>query len=152
MTERMMTAPPSLATPDKAPWPAQGEWTFDDYARLPDDGQRYEIIEGVLYVTPAPGFDHQHVVQQIAVAFELWLRDHPGGIALTAPFDVHLPGIARPVQPDVLFIAAQRRPAPGDNFFQGAPDLVVEVLSPSTMRVDRYIKFEAYERASVREY
>jgi Uma2 family endonuclease len=152
MAERVMTAPPPLVTPDETSWPAQGEWTYDDYLRLPDDGKRYEIIEGVLYVTPAPSFDHQHVVHQIAVALELWLRAHPGGIVLTAPFEVHLPGIARPVQPDVLFIAVERQPSPGDSAFEGAPDLVIEVLSPSTMRVDRYIKFDAYERAGVREY
>jgi Uma2 family endonuclease len=152
MAERVMTAPSPLATPDKAPWPEQGEWTFDDYARLPDDGQRYEIIEGVLYVTPAPGFDHQYVVVELVSQMRNFVVAQKLGVVLTAPFEVHLPGIARPVQPDVLFIAAQRQPAPGDNFFQGAPDLVVEVLSPSTIRVDRYIKFDAYERAGVREY
>jgi Uma2 family endonuclease len=152
MAERVMTAPPPLETRDESSWPAQGEWTYEDYLRLPDDGNRYEIIEGVLYMAPAPDFDHQHTVHQIAVAFELWLRDHAGGVVLTAPFEVHLPGIAQPVQPDVLLIAADRRPASGDRFFEGAPDLVVEILSPGTMRVDRYIKFDAYERAGVREY
>jgi len=152
MTEQILTAPPALEMLDELTWPAQGEWTYDDYLRLPDDGNRYEIVEGVLYVTNAPGFDHQFAVHQIAVAFELWLRANPGGVVLTAPFEVHLPGIARPVQPDVLFITTERRPAPGAGFFEGAPDLVVEVLSPGTMRTDRYVKFDAYERAGVREY
>jgi len=152
MTERVMTAPPPLATADKSLWPAQGEWTYDDYVRLPDGDSRYEIIKGVLYTTPAPSFDHQYVVVELASQMRNFVVEQKLGIVLTAPFEVHLPGVARPVQPDVLYIAAERQPARGDNFFEGAPDLVVEVLSPSTMRVDRYVKFDAYERAGVREY
>jgi len=144
--------PPPLEEVEASPWPAQGEWTYDDYLRLPDDGNRYEIIEGVLYIVNAPGFDHQYVVHQLSVALELWLRAHPGGVVLTAPFEVHLSETSRPVQPDVLFIAAWRRPEPGAPFFAGAPDLIVEVLSPNTVRTDRLVKFAAYERAKVREY
>jgi Uma2 family endonuclease len=143
--------PPPPVAKDQ-PWPAQGQWTYEDYLRLPDDGRRYEIIEGVLYVTNAPDFDHQFAVHQIAVALELWIRGRNGGIVLTAPFEVHLPNIAQPVQPDVLFISAARRPPSGSKLFEGAPDLIVEVLSPSTIRVDRTVKFNAYERAGVREY
>jgi Uma2 family endonuclease len=133
-------------------WPAQGEWTYEDYSRLPDDGQRYEIIEGVLYVTAAPSFDHQFTVTQLAVHLDNHVTQHQLGIVLVAPFEVHLPGIARPVQPDVLFIAAERAPQPGAANLTGAPDLIVEVLSPSTARTDRVVKFGAYERAAVREY
>lgn len=143
--------PPPPVAKDQ-PWPTQGRWTYEDYVRLPDDGRRYEIIEGVLYGTNAPDFDHQYAVHQIAVALELWVRDRNGGIVLTAPFEVHLPNIAQPVQPDVLFISAVRRLVPGSKLFEGAPDLIVEVLSPSTIRVDRTVKFNAYERAGVREY
>lgn len=152
VTGRVITTPAPLPATEEHPWPAQGAWTYEDYLRLPDDGRRYEIIEGVLYVINAPDFDHQQAVHQIAVALELWARAQDGGIILTAPFEVHLPGIAKPVQPDVLFIAAERRPTPGDQFFEGPPDLVVEVLSPSTIRTDRIVKFSAYERAGVREY
>lgn len=152
VTERVITTPAPLPATEEHPWPAQGAWTYEDYLRLPDDGRRYEIIEGVLYVINAPDFDHQHAVHQIAVALELWARAQDDGVVLTAPFEVHLPGIAKPVQPDVLFIAAERRPRPGDQFFEGPPDLVVEVLSPSTIRTDRIVKFNAYERAGVREY
>jgi len=152
MAEQVLMAPAVLEMAEETTWPAQGDWTYEDYLRLPDDGNRYEIIEGVLYVTNAPGFDHQFAVHQIAVAFELWLRANPGGVVLIAPFEVHLPDIARPVQSDVLFIAAGRRPPPGASFFEGAPDLMVEVLSPGMMRTDRYVKFDAYERAGVREY
>jgi Uma2 family endonuclease len=133
-------------------WPAQGEWTFEDYKRLPDDGRRYEIIEGVLYVTAAPRLDHQFTAGEIFVALRDCVREQRLGIVIHAPFEVHLPGIARPVQPDVLYIAAERAPGAGAEDFTGAPDLIVEVISPSTARTDRVVKFSAYERAGVREY
>jgi len=133
-------------------WPAQGEWTYEDYQRLPDDGRRYEIIEGVLYVTAAPSFDHQYTAGEIFAALRTYVRERQLGIVISAPFEVHLPGIARPVQPDVLFIAAERAPQAGARDFAGAPDLLVEILSPSTVRTDRVVKFSAYERAGVREY
>jgi len=133
-------------------WPAQGQWTYEDYKRLPDDGLRYEIIEGVLYMVPAPGFTHQYTVGELFAALREHVRVHQLGIVLVAPFEVHLPGIAEVVQPDVLFIAAGRVPDPGAPFFTGAPDLIAEVLSPSTARTDRLVKFSAYERAGVHEY
>jgi Uma2 family endonuclease len=133
-------------------WPAQGEWTYEDYKRLPDDGRRYEIIEGVLYVTAAPNFDHQYAVGEIFAALRTHVRERQLGIVISAPFEVHLPDIGQPVQPDVLFVAAERTPRPGAEGFTGAPDLIVEVLSQSTARTDRLVKFGAYERAGVREY
>ncbi len=133
-------------------WPAQGEWTYEDYKRLPDDGRRYEIIEGVLYVIAAPNFDHQYTVGEIFAALRTYVRERQLGIVISAPFEVHLPDIARPVQPDVLFIATERAPRSGAADFTGAPDLIVEVLSQSTARTDRLVKFGAYERAGVREY
>lgn len=137
---------------DGHPWPSQGEWTYDDYLRLPDDGRRYEIIEGVLYVTNAPDLDHQSAVVEILGDMRNFVREKGLGKVLTAPFEVHLPGIAKPVQPDILFITAERRPPAGAKFFEGAPDLIVEVLSQSTLRLDRRIKLDAYERAGVGEY
>jgi Uma2 family endonuclease len=130
-------------------WPVQGEWTYEDYLRLPDDGRRYEIIRGVLYVVNAPSYDHQYTVTKLNRLIGDYVERRQLGIALVAPFEIHLPGIARPVLPDVFFITAQRQPSPGASFFTGAPDLIVEVLSPSTARLDRVVKFEAYEQAGV---
>ncbi len=144
--------PPPLEEVEASPWPAQGEWTYDDYLRLPDDGNRYEIIEGVLYMVNAPGFDHQYVVSEIHLQMGTFVKSNRLGVVLTAPFEVHLSETSRPVQPDVLFIAAERRPEPGAPFFAGAPDLIVEVISPNTVRTDRLVRFAAYERAKVREY
>ena len=80
------------------------------------------------------------------------VREHQLGIVISAPFEVRLPGIARVVQPDVLFIASEQVPRPGAVGFTGAPDLVVEVLSRATARTDKVVKFSAYERAGVHEY
>ncbi|MDM8559441.1 Uma2 family endonuclease [Candidatus Parabeggiatoa sp. HSG14] len=130
----------------------QKEWTYEDYLNLPDDDCRYEIIEGVLYVSNAPNIDHQFTVGEIHFQFKLFLRGNPEGYVLTAPFEVHLSQKTRPVQPDVLFIKADKWPNPGTQYFNGAPDLIVEVLSPSTRRLDQSVKFRAYEQANVLEY
>jgi Uma2 family endonuclease len=132
--------------------PAPGEWTYQDYLNLPDDGRRYEIIEGVLYVTNAPDIDHQFTVFELARQIGNFVLDYKLGRVLTAPFEIHLSETSRPVQPDVFFIKAERWPLPGTKFFEGAPDLIVEVLSPSTSRTDQFIKFNAYEQAGVPEY
>lgn len=148
------TAPLPLAKEKgQRSWPGQGQWTYEDYLQLPDDGRRYEIIEGVLYVTNAPSYDHQFTVLKLAGKLDQFVTDAGLGVVLTAPFEVHLPGgTARPVQPDVLFIQAEQQPGPGAPFFEGAPDLVVEVLSPESVRRDQHVKFGAYEWAGVHEY
>jgi Uma2 family endonuclease len=74
------------------------------------------------------------------------------GIVLSAPFEVIMGGIATPIQPDILFINADNQPQVGDKNFVGVPDLVVEVLSPSTFRKDQRDKLDAYELAGVQEY
>ncbi|RME48667.1 MAG: Uma2 family endonuclease [Caldilineae bacterium] len=142
----------TLPQPQTKPWPAQGHWTYDDYLRLPDDGRRYEIIEGVLYMVNAPSFEHQFAVAEIFGELRNFVKKNRLGVVLTAPFEVHLSETTRPVQPDVLFIRAENHPQPDAPFFEGAPDLVVEVLSPATTRTDRFIKFNAYEKAGIPEY
>ncbi|GIK58997.1 MAG: Uma2 family endonuclease [Chloroflexi bacterium] len=149
MTQVTQLLPPADQT---HPWPEQGQWTYEDYLRLPDDGRRYELIEGVLYMANAPFYDHQFAVLKIASKLEQFIESQQSGVVIAAPFEVHLPGIAKPVQPDILFIRTERQPASGTQIFEGAPDLIVEVLSPGSLRLDQYVKFGAYERAGVREY
>lgn len=133
-------------------WPAQGEWTYEDYLRLPEDGKRYEVIRGNLYVAPSPNYDHQYTVIQLAAQLLGFVQANGLGVVLTGPFDVILPeGIATPVEPDLLFIRKERQPRRGDANFKGTPDLVVEVLSPSNRHYDRRIKFAAYRDAGVQE-
>jgi Uma2 family endonuclease len=151
----MINHSPSLTLPitnPAHPWPQQGQWTYEDYLRLPDDGRRYEIIEGVLYVTNAPAYAHQFTVIKLSAKLDAFVSERQLGVVLAAPFEVHLPRIAIPVQPDILFIAAAQQPKPDAKYFEGAPDLIVEVLSPESIRRDQHIKFGAYERAGVREY
>lgn len=139
-------------------WPEQGSWTYDDYLRLPvsdrlpENELRYEIIRGVLYVNAAPSYDHQYTVSRINKALTNFVDDHELGIVLTSPFTVHLATSSRPVEPDILFIPTWKMPAAGSKYMVGAPDLVVEVLSPSTRRKDFSVKLDAYELAGVNEY
>jgi Uma2 family endonuclease len=128
-------------------------WTYDDYLALPEnDGNRYEIIEGVLYTTPMPPTgDHQVAVYELGRQLGNFVVDHDLGYVLGAPFGVHLSEETRPVEPDLLFIRKERWQQ-NLKFFKGAPDLVVEILSNSTRRLDRNVKFDAYEKAGVPEY
>jgi Uma2 family endonuclease len=137
---------------DGQSWPAQGRWTYEDYLRLPADGRRYEVIRGFLYVTAAPAYDHQYSVAQFSRLLGNFVMDRNLGVVLTAPFDVKLPDIADPVQPDVVFFRSGNQPRKGDKFFEGTPDLVVEVLSPTTRRLDQKVKLEAYRDAGIPEY
>jgi Uma2 family endonuclease len=138
---------------DGRQWPRQGEWTYDDTARLPDDGNRYEVIRGVLYVTPAPNYKHQFVIMNLAASFHEFLAERELGVVLPAPFDILLPReIASPVEPDLVVFRSGNVPDWGAKSFAGVPDLVVEVLSPSTRSRDRRIKLRAYEEAGVPEY
>jgi len=127
-------------------------WTYEDYLALPDDGKRYEIIKGVLFVSNAPSYKHQYICMEISVAMRIFVKKNNLGVVLAAPFEVHLSEDTRPVQPDILFIRTERQPLAGAKFFSGAPDLVVEVISPSSVKTDRYDKFNAYEQYGVMEY
>jgi Uma2 family endonuclease len=138
-------------TQDRA-LPAQGQWVYEDYLALPDDGRRYEIIEGVLCVTVAPSIDHQFAVSEVHRQMANFVVEHKLGAVLPAPFEVHLSDSSRPLQPDIIFIRAENWPGSGAKFFAGRPDLIVEVLSPSSIRTDRYVKFNAYEQMGVPEY
>jgi Uma2 family endonuclease len=137
---------------DSTPWPEPGGWTWDDYLRLPDDGQRYEIIHGVLYVSPAPRYLHQFVTARLVQFLGAFVLEHRLGVVLAAPLDVLLPGVANPVQPDVLFLKTDNLPDEAAKNFKGVPNLVIEVLSPGTRRVDLDVKLKAYEQAGVSEY
>lgn len=135
------------------PWPPeQGQWTYEDWLRLPDDGFRYEVLNGVLYMTPPPRIRHQSVSHNLELALGNFVKEHGRGIVLSAPCGVRLPGQPVPVQPDILFVQAERRDILGEEYIEGAPDLVVEILSPSNWLYDRTEKFRAYQKARVPEY
>jgi Uma2 family endonuclease len=153
----MSKAAHRVLTPDppafRASLPTQGEWTYEDYRRLPDDGWRYEVLRGELHMTPAPSAKHQAAVRNLAFLFMLFLRERPLGKIYFAPIDVILPGgLATPVQPDLVFLSQEHAHLVGEQLIEGAPDLIAEVLSPSNWLDDRRIKFEIYAKAGVREY
>jgi len=133
-------------------WPAQGQWTYEDYCRLPEDGWIYEVIEGELYMSPAPRPRHQKSSGKLFAQLDYFCTKHDLGEVYDAPIDVILPGRANPVQPDVLFIAKRRLRIIKEERIEGAPDLVVEVLSPWNWTTDRRKKFQIYAQAGVREY
>lgn len=143
----------TVITPaDWIPGPKQGEWTYNHYAALPDDGQRYEIIDGVLYyMTPAPNVWHQKVALRIARFLSTYVEDAGLGQVFIAPVDVEL-APKSVVQPDVFVLLNASISKITPDRIQGAPDLVVEVASPSTAGYDRREKQDTYATAGVLEY
>ena len=133
--------------------PAQGQWTYYDYARLPDDGKRYEVIRGELYMSAAPRPMHQRVITRLSFFLEGYVEEHNLGTVFVAPIDVILPEkLGDPVQPDIVVIRRKSLRIVGELNIQGAPDLVMEVLSPSNPAHDRSLKYELYAEAGVPEY
>ena len=137
---------------DVATMQAQAPTTWEDVLRMPDDGNRYEFIGGRLYMTPAPVTRHQRVVMRLCLALSRILMDSRRGEVFSAPLLVQFPGTDDRVQPDLLFISHERRSIIGEKQVTGAPDLVVEILSPSTAHRDRGIKLDLYARHGVRQY
>lgn len=126
--------------------------TYDDLLDMPDDGQRYEIIGGELFVTPAPTSNHQRVLLRLIRIIDGYILEHMAGELFVAPFDVKL-GHHDAVEPDLIFLAASRPRVPGnENSIDYAPDLVVEVISPSSRRADRVRKMALYASSGVAEY
>jgi len=125
--------------------------TYDDYLNLPDDGNRYEILDGELYLNPAPNTKHQLVLMNILRALDRYVRAKRCGEIFFAPFDVVL-SKHNVVQPDVLYISNERMEIITAANAQGAPDIAIEVLSDGTRRKDETKKRKAYERFGVSEY
>ena len=129
--------------------PASLRFTYEDYLLLPEEGS-YEVIDGDLFKTPTPGPPHQRIVGNLYLGLCRYVEDHQLGEVLLAPCDVVL-SPTDVVQPDLLFVAADRASIIGEKFISAAPDLVVEVLSPSTENRDRTLKTKLYARFGVRE-
>src|SRR5690242_19974841 len=124
---------------------------YEDYASIPYDGRRHEIIDGAHYVNPAPSSYHQIVLTNLVFALEQHVRAHRAGRVLPSPIDVVLSNHDI-VQPDIIFVQANRIGIIERKNVQGAPDLMIEILSESNRRYDVRTKYELYERAGVGEY
>jgi Uma2 family endonuclease len=133
------------------PGPPQGQWTYADWEGLPDDGNRYEVIDGVLYMTTAPSSFHQWIVNRLVRYMAIPAEDQGLAFALTAPIRVIMPG-CDPVQPDFVVVLASRKSIFREGRIMGAPDLIVEILSGGTKVYDQEVKLDAYARAGVAEY
>ncbi len=125
--------------------------TDREYAALPDDGRRYEIHDGELSVTPAPGTKHQIISANLYDIVREHVKTRGLGLVLYAPLDVILADTTI-VQPDIVFVATDRRSRVSQRGVEGAPTLVVEILSPSTIRIDRVTKLQLYARYGVPFY
>ena len=142
----------TVATP--ADWvnpSKQGQWTYEDYVSLPEDGNHYEIVNGVLYMAPSPTGEHQDAILEIAAYLRAYVKLPQLGLVRVAPFDVRL-SPTQVFQPDVLVVLNKHRDRIQKRFILGAPDLAIEIASPSTANIDRREKLDAYARSGVPEY
>lgn len=131
--------------------PAAYALHYEDWLQFPDDGRRYELIDGELYVSPSPSIRHQRVSRELEFALLMYLRRTGKGEVLDAPVGVRLAHDSV-VQPDILVVLREHESQVGEQVIDGPPDLVVEVLSPGTARRDLGVKREKYRATGVPEY
>lgn len=125
-------------------------WTYEEYYRL-DDDQRYEIIDGNLLMAPAPDTWHQDWSRELSMLVVTHVKRHKLGKVFIAPMDVVLDE-ENTVQPDLVFVATANLDIIQRRAIFGTPDLLVELISPSSVRRDRYDKKDLYARFGVKEY
>ena len=125
--------------------------TYDDLKKIPPDRNRYELIEGELFVSPAPNTEHQRKSFRLAKRISDHVDERDLVEVFVAPYDVVLePGTV--VQPDILFVSKARRSIIKENSIEGGPDLVVEATSDSSRTIDRFVKRDRYAEFGVAEY
>jgi Uma2 family endonuclease len=127
------------------------EWTVELVRALPDDGSRHEVIDGELFVTPAPSWTHQRAVRELLLLLVPYLKEHSLGDAIIAPADVVF-GPRNMVEPDLFVVPLVGGTPPARWEDVGRLLLAVEILSPSTRRTDRGEKRDLYQRKGVPEY
>ena len=130
--------------------PAPTGLVYDDLAGFPDDNLRRELIGGELIVTPSPRVRHQRVVTKLVAALFAYTEQH-GGEVFPAPLDVVFTE-SDVVEPDVFYLRPESRGRLEERFLRGAPDIAVEVSSPSTRHLELVRKRDLYERHGVPEY
>jgi Uma2 family endonuclease len=128
-----------------------GRLGYEQYVGFPDDGRRHEIVDGEHFVNPAPSTDHQSVSMRIAHQLFSQIELRGLGTVLSAPVDVQLSDHDI-VQPDLVVILNAHRSIIARSKINGAPDLVVEITSPSSDRLDRTVKKDRYQEFGVLEY
>ncbi len=127
------------------------KFSYEDLQHIPPDRNRYEIVDGELFVTPSPITIHQRIVGNLYGHLWNHVRKHRLGEVFVAPLDVVFTQ-STVLEPDLIFVSQSRLKIIGEKNLSGAPDLVVEVLSESTARLDREIKPKQYALYGVSEY
>lgn len=126
------------------------EWTYEDYARLPDDGNRYEVIDGEVYMTPSPGLPHQRAIVEVFFLLRSYVMQHELG-EMILDIDLLFQS-GQYFRPDMLFVPRAAAEGAKDRGIYSTPGLVVEVLSKGSERIDRKIKAPRYRDFDVPEY
>ncbi len=129
---------------------ANVKFTYEDYVLLPGD-RRYELVEGGITVVPAPNLDHQRILRRLEKVLLEHIEQNHLGELFFAPCDVVL-SAENVVQPDLFFVSAERAGILTEANVQGAPDLVIEILSEGTRQHDLQIKRKLYARFGIPEY
>jgi len=141
-----------MVTPaDWVAGPQQGQWTYNSYAALTGEGQHYEIVDGVLYMTPSPSWSHQEIVGRLFRYLSTYIETANLGGVFVAPIDVEL-SANNVFQPDVVVLLKSGREKLKGRHIVGPPDVIVEVVSPGSATMDRHDKYQAYAKAKVPEY
>ena len=125
--------------------------TYDQYCLLPEDGNQYELFDGELVMTPSPSARHQDIVGKLYALLLQHVQSNSLGKVYVAPLDTIFDQYTV-LQPDILFVSRERVPEVVKERIEGAPDLVVEVLSPSTFHKDLRRKMHVYSQFGVWEY
>ena len=131
--------------------PEQSKLTYEDYLLVPEDGKRYEIIGGALYVNAAPNSYHQAILGRLYIEFNKQIAEAKHGLVFLAPFDVQLDQHTV-IQPDLTIILNDRRSYLTKAKFDGVPSMVIEIISPSNPSHDRKLKRKLYEQTEIQEY
>lgn len=130
--------------------PKKELYTYEDYLKLPE-GAPYQLIGGKLVMSLSPSVRHQLTLVRLMMKLSGFVAERDLGLVLCAPVDVYF-GERDVYQPDIIFVSAERMDIVEEDLINGPPDLVVEILSPSTAYYDLRSKFKVYERSGVKEY
>ena len=126
-------------------------WDYARWEQLPDDGNRYEVIDGVMYMSTAPSYFHQWITRQIVFALAEQIDRQHIGLTTWAPIGLLMPG-CDPVQPDIVVVRTEDTGMIYNRRINGVPALIIEILSPGNIEKDTEIKRAAYARAGLPEY
>lgn len=126
------------------------EWTVEDFLQLEESNLPCELINGELFMSPAPSFTHQVILSNLNDHFKAYARTH-GGLAMFSPVDVFLDK-KNVLQPDLLYVTKDNLGIISERGLNAAPDLAVEIISPSNSFKDRNQKRKLYQKFGVKEY